>query len=199
MIRRGFQTLIALGMIGFFGAQLLPCGGDSLAHVEFPAFLQTHTIVLPEGGILTATIPTHRVQRYSSDGRFLNGWFVDAHGGNFGVGLTTDGKAVICTARGRQIFVFELDGRPVGEPQRCLVQPRGQPASEVPQILQPHDLYEAQVALQHAIEANPPPNSTAALLLVPLWHPFVAWAFVLIGILGLRSANSIKPKQVVFT
>src|SRR5262245_50082922 len=130
-------------------------------------------------------MPQQRVQRYGSDGRFRNGWFVEAHGGHFGIGLTTDGRAVVCTGRGRRIFIFELDGRSVGDPQPCFRAPR-----EVPRILQPTD-FHGELNLQRAIPVDPPSPSLGSILLVPLWHPFVPW---FIGVFGTVALWFVRAK-----
>jgi len=102
-------------------------------------------------------------------------------GGRFAIGLTKDGKVAVCTARGRQVFLFELDGRPFLEPGACFRAPR-----EVPDVLQPADFPLGDVNLQPSVRAKPPTPSLVPLLLVPFWHPFVALLFVLIGILTQR-------------
>jgi hypothetical protein len=179
--RRALQALVVFGVLGFLGASLLPYAGTWLARVELPTFFETSTIALPDGGRMTATMPTQRVQRYGSDGHFQTGWFVDAKGGHFAIGLTTDGRVAVCTGRGRQIFFFELDGQPVGDPRACFSAPR-----EVPKILQPADFPLGDVNLQPAVSAERPTASLVAILLVPFWHPFVAWLIALVGFLGLR-------------
>src|SRR5262249_11318932 len=118
------------------------------------------------------------VQHYGSDGHFRNGWFVPAKGGRFAIGLTNDGRVAICTGRGRDLFLFDLDGRLIGQ-QPCLAGEQ-----EVPRILQPahfpaHDLVPV-------LPAERPNASLVAILLVPFWHPFVAWAIGLIGVLLSR-------------
>jgi hypothetical protein len=184
MLRRVFQSLIAAGAIGFFGGMFLPNAGPWLERVELPAFFQTSTIALPDGGRLTATIPLQRVQRYGGNGRFQSGWFVEAKGGHFAIGLTQEGKAAVCTGRGRQLFIFELDGRHAGDPAPCIAAPR-----DVPQILQPADLAEGKIKLLPVARAASPPPALIPTLLVPFWHPFVAWAMALAGFLGLRSVR----------
>jgi hypothetical protein len=178
---RLLRLLIAFGVVGFVGTFFIPYAGTWLDHVELPAFLGTNTIALPDGGRLTANMAQQRVQRYGSDARFRNGWFVKASGGHFGIGLTSDGKAVACTGRGRQIFVFELDGQSAGNPRPCFHAPR-----EVPKILQPADFPHGELDFQRAIPVDPPSPSLVSILLVPLWDPFVAWFIAVIGYVALR-------------
>src|SRR5216683_7401697 len=104
MQRRAAQALILVGLLGFLGTACLPYAGTWLDSVELPIFFETYTIALPDGGRLTATMPTQRVQHYGSDGLFRTGWFVDGKGGHFAIGLTSDGWVAICTVRGREIF-----------------------------------------------------------------------------------------------
>ena len=75
MLGRVAQALMVFGVIGFLGTAGLPAAGSWLNNVELPVFFETTTITLPDGGRLTATMPTSRVQRYGSDGRFRTGWF----------------------------------------------------------------------------------------------------------------------------
>ena len=181
MRRRVFLALAVIGVLGFMCPFFLPHSGTWLERVELPTFFETNTIALPDGGRLSATVPTERVQRYGSDGRFRNGWFVNARGGSFAIGLTRDGKVGICSARGREVLLFELDGRPFGDPRPCFG-----PPGLIPRILQPADFPDVEVDLQQVVVAKPPDASLLPLLLVPLWHPFIAWLMLAIGFVGLR-------------
>jgi len=188
-VHRRLQTistaLVIVGACGFVGQFLLPNVGTRLERVELPAFFETTTIALPDGGRMTATMPTARVQRYGGDGHFQTGWFVDAKGGHFAIGLTSDDRVAICTGRGRQLFLFELDGRPFGNPRACFTAPR-----EIPKILQPADFPFGEVNLQQVVSVERPNASLMAILLVPLWHPFFAWLIAVVGVLGLRISHS---------
>lgn len=180
MLRRAALALVMVGVFGFFGAFCLPYAGTRLNSVELSIFFETNTIASPDGGSLTATMPTQRVQHYGSDGRFRNGWFVDAKGGHFAIGLTPDGRIAVCTNRGREIFLFELNGRLVGR-QPCFAAPR-----EVPRLLQPVDFPHGEITLQPIAPAVRPNASLLGILLVPLWHPFAACSIGLVGYLALR-------------
>jgi hypothetical protein len=74
-----------------------------------------------------------------------------------------------------------LDGQPVGDPRACITAPR-----QIPKILQPADFPLGEVNLQQAVSAERPNASLVAILLVPFWHPFVAWLVAMLGYLGLR-------------
>ena len=172
-------ALFVVGLFGLLGAFWLPYAGTWLDTVELPIFFATTTIALPDGGRLTATVPSQRVQRYGSDGRFRTGWFVDANGGHFAIGLTSDGMIAVCTGRGHQIL-FDLDGRQVGH-GACSDGPR-----EFPRILQAADFPRGEIDLLPAVPADRPTPSPVAILLVPFWHPVAAWLIALVGLLALR-------------
>jgi hypothetical protein len=189
------KTFALVGLFGLLGTLLLafagtlPFAGTWLDSVELPTFFETSTIALPDGGRLTATIPTQRVQHYGSDGRFRTGWFVDGLGGPFATGLTTDGRVAIYTPRRHEIFLFDLDGRPLGhqaclsptpnvEWDRCLRS--GVHPIEI-RVLQPADVRAGEIRLQPVVPVERPNASLAAILLVPFWHPFVAGAIAMVG------------------
>jgi len=143
---------------------------------------------LPDGGRLTATIPTKRVQHYGSDGGFRNGWFVSTKGGLFAIGLTSDGRVAVCNARGREFIVFDLDGRPVDH-QACLRGP-----NDISTILQPADFPSGN--LQPVSLARRPHASLGAILMVPLWHPFVSWTMLVVGVFVAGPARSaVRPSR----
>jgi hypothetical protein len=196
MLRRVAQILTVLGLLGFLGTLCLPRAGTWLDNVELPVFFETTTITLPDGGRLTATMPTSRVQRYGSDGRFRTGWFVDARGGGFAVGLTADGLVAICTFRGRQIFLFDLDGRLLG--QKACHRP---PSDAGTHILQPYVGFPvSDISLQPLGPVARPDASLLAILLVPLWHPFVPWSIsatgcVMLAILRHRRREARGARQ----
>jgi hypothetical protein len=184
-VRRLFLILFWTGIIGFVGAFFLPRVGARLAHVELPAFFETTTIRLPDGGFLRATLPTQRLQRYDRDGHFIAGWFVEAAGGHFMTGLTTDGNVAICTARGRHLDVYDLDGTRVGGRRACTAR------SQVGRyVLWPSDFDAAEISLRAVAVVAPQHPSIASLVWVPLWHPLVAWLMAVVGALGLKRLSS---------
>ncbi len=190
LLRRIGQALAVVGTVGFFGAFCLPLAGRSLSHVELPTFFETTTIAMPDGGRLTATMPTQRVQRYDADGRFQLGWFVAASGGSFAIGLTEDRDVAICTGRGRSLLLYDRDGALVENRRACFADGRSMPS-----ILQPSELVLAGSPLQRVFLAEPPVPSLTARLLVPLWHPFVAWAFGLAGAIILKLGSRRAARQ----
>jgi len=190
MPRRLGQALMVFGVVGFLSTFCLPMAGTWLSGVELPTFFETTTIALPDGGRLTATMPTQRVQRYDRDGRFQLGWFVAARGGHFAIGLTQDGKVAVCTGRGRDFQLYDFDGRLIEHHRPCLANGRPLPA-----ILQPSELVLAGSPLQRVAVAPPPAPSLSAWLLVPYWHPFVAWIFGFAGAVMLKLSSSRAARQ----
>jgi len=172
MLRRIAQALVVFGTVSFLGTFVLPTAGALLNHFELPTFFETTTIAMPGGGRLTATMPTQRVQRYNADGRFVRGWFVGARGGHFAIGMTEDGNIAICTGRGRDLQLYDRDGGLIENTRACFADGRS-----LPSVLQPSELVLAGSPLQRVFLAEPPVPSLTARLLVPLWHPFVAWTF----------------------
>ena len=180
MERLKYRCLLAIGVAGFIGSFLLPYAGSWLRYVELPILFETATIALPDGGRLTATKPTQRVQRYAPDDRFQNGWFVDAKGGSFALGLTEDGLVAICLDRTRRLQLFDLEGRQISDAGRCADE-----LAEFPMLLKPGHLGNEGVKLQEPVLIRPPKDTWFALLLVPFWHLNVAFLIGLIGALGL--------------
>jgi hypothetical protein len=93
-------------------------------------------------------------------------------GGGFAIGHTSNGLVAICTFRGRQIFLFDLEGRLLGQ-KAC-----HRPPHEVGgHILQPYIGFPvSDIRLQPLGPVERPDVSLPAILLVPLWHPFVPWS-----------------------
>jgi hypothetical protein len=188
MLRRVAQALTVFGLIGFLGTACLPAAGSWLNNVELPVFFETTTITLPDGGRVTATMPTSRVQRYGSDGRFRTGWFVNANGGHFAIGRTADGLVAVCTFRGHQIFVFDLDGQLVDQ-KRC----HRPPGYAEGHLLQPYIGFPvSEVALSPVSPVARPDASLLTILLVPLWDPFVPGAIFAIGFVIWRWITPIR-------
>jgi hypothetical protein len=181
------KTFTLIGLFGLLGtlylgfAGTLPSAGTWLDSVELPTFFETSTIALPDGGRLTATIPTQRVQHYGSDGHFRTGWFVDGLGGHFAIGLSKDGRVVIYTDRRQEFFLFDLDGRPLGH-QACLSPclRSGIHPIEI-NILQPADVRVGEIRLQPVVPVERPNASLVAMLLVPFWDPFVTGSMMMVG------------------
>jgi hypothetical protein len=210
IVRASFSLLVAISFIGFLAPVLvLPALGSRLDGVELPILFETTTLRLPEpgavmpayaqhgfrrlpnlfetavplsgGGFVTANIPMQRLQRYDEHGRFLNGWFIRARGGYFSVGLSTAGGIVICTARGRESLLYNLDGTSAGAARPCRYS-----ASSLPSLLAPGFAAIDGVTVRAAETAAAPIVKRQQWLLLPLWSPLVAWAMMVFGMIGLR-------------
>jgi hypothetical protein len=175
MLRRVAQAVIVFGLLGFCGWAGLH-SGQLAGRIELPVFYETTTIALPDGGRLTATGYSNRVQRYGTDGRFRAGWFVSPECGHFAIGLTADGRVAVHSAskldRTRQIvFLFDLDGQPLGHQVSFT---RLQRAGPTPSALQPADLpTPGEIRLQPVVQVERPNASLLTILLVPLSDPRV--------------------------
>jgi hypothetical protein len=162
-----------VGAIGFIGPFFLRHTGDKLKSVEFPAFLDTVTILGPDGRRFALNAPLQRVQRYSANGDFETGWFLDTAGGSAGIGLTDNDFIVIAPIRRRRFDFFMLDGAvarpsvPMSEMRRVEFN-RSRPISA-------GALDETGIQIKPAQQVSNPTPSFTALALFPLWHPILAW------------------------
>ncbi|MBR0835298.1 hypothetical protein JQ612_19105 [Bradyrhizobium manausense] len=172
-------ALMGLGALGFFGAFLLPATGTWLQRIELPPFFETTSILGPGGRTFTATIPTARIQRYDSNGRFETGWFVHSAGGMFAIGHTVDGRIAVAAARTKQVEFFNPDGSAAGRPEPC-----ARFGSVQSGVLRPSDCPVWGVTFADPIQATHPGAHWQTLVLVPLWHPFVAWLLAVLGVLA---------------
>src|SRR5215831_18999665 len=172
-------ALIGLGAFGFLGAPLLPATGTWLRYVELPPFFETTTIVGPGDRTFTATIPLARVQRYDSNGRFEDGWFVDSIGGIFAIGLTEDGRIAVAAARTKRVEFFNPDGSSAGPPQ-----PFTWSGGSMNGVLRPSNCRVEGVSFADPIQVRHPEAHWTTLVLFPLWNPFVAWLLAVLGMLG---------------
>ncbi|OKO67489.1 hypothetical protein [Bradyrhizobium sp. NAS96.2] len=174
-------ALMGLGALGFIVPLFLPATGTWLQQIELPPFFETTTILGPAGRTFTATIPTERIQRYDSNGRFETGWFVHSAGGMFAIGLTVDGRIAVAAARTKQVEFFNPDGSSAGQPQPC-------PSfGSVPSgVLRPSNCPVWGVTFVDPIQTARPGAHWQTLLLLPFWHPFVAWLLAVSGVLGIR-------------
>jgi len=103
---------VAVGGVGFFGTMLSALGGLRWLPTtfEWPAGFVKGILVMPDGKRVVPHTPSGRIQIYDSDWRFLRGWFVDAHGGEFKIRLEGKDKIEVTTARRQMRYVYTLDG-----------------------------------------------------------------------------------------
>jgi hypothetical protein len=106
--------LMALAGISYFGAALLRLSGDGLRQVELPAYFDTASITTPDGRRFALAMSLQRVQRYSVDGAFELGWFVNEAGvvpaGGLSLGLTAASQIVTASSRTGQVEIYSADG-----------------------------------------------------------------------------------------
>jgi hypothetical protein len=180
-LRRIAFALFLFGGFGFVGMSLIPRMGHRLDYVELPAMFDTTTIALPDGGRLTATFPMGRLQVYGKDRFFQHGWFVNSKGGHFGIGLTSKDQIAVCSARSQQAEIYDLSGRSSGLVLPCNY------SSKMGRILYPSLVSIESEKLQIVSEVNMPTPRLLTLLMVPLWHPIIAWLMALLGGFWLKS------------
>jgi hypothetical protein len=120
-----------------------------------------------------------RLQRYDGAGQFERGWFAKTAGGLASVGLTSDNKIAVAAARTRKVEFFNWDGSSAGPPQPFTR--RGNRASS--DYLSPSDYLVEGVTFERPVPAANPGLRWNAILLFPLSHPFIAWIFVVCGLL----------------
>ncbi|HEY1244181.1 MAG TPA: hypothetical protein VGF29_05050 [Hyphomicrobiaceae bacterium] len=190
LVRRGHVlsgALFALGASGFgvVPVIILPAMGSLLDGVELPAYFGTTTIVGPRGKRYALIRDLSRVQRYDKAGRFEKGWFVGG-GGWVEIGLTTDDKIAVLVWRPRQVEMFNPDGSPAGQPisfpTLAKVATRRDYLCPSENLLCPSEYLIEGVSLQNPTPVNNPGFRWNTLLLLPLWHPIVAWLLLACGI-----------------
>ena len=176
--RKIFRYMTAIGIFCFFAAFVLPTFGNLLRWVEFPAIYQTKTIKSSDGRFYSATIPLQRIQRYSSKGEFELGWFVEAGGGSFAIGLTKDGNIVSASARAKLVQVFSPDGTLKQRPIKYVT---GFGISTFEGILVPKELKFIGISLVESSAVKNPELSVWAAFLFLFAHPFIPWLLAVIG------------------
>jgi hypothetical protein len=177
--------LLAASGFGVVPAIILPAMGSLLDGVELPAYFETTTIVGPGGGRYALTSHLSRVQRYGKAGRFEKGWFVRG-GGWVEIGLTTDDKIAVLVWRPRQVETFNPDGSLAVPPTSFATQDKLTARRDYlcpsEHYLCPSEYLIEGVSLQNPTPVNNPGFRWNTLLLLPLWHPIVAWLLLTCGI-----------------
>jgi hypothetical protein len=85
----------------------LSSSGTKIGNVDFPVFASTMTISGPADKRFTLNKILKRVQRYSEDGHFEVGWFVDHHKGPISIGVTEDEKIIVVSGWNYRADFFE--------------------------------------------------------------------------------------------
>jgi hypothetical protein len=157
-------VLFLCGLIGFLAPVAMIFAPPYLLYrLELPSPEQ-RTIAHPDGTRFVLSLLS-RVQRYDREGRFELGWFTPT-GGSGDIGLTSSGDVLIC-AKSR-LMSYATDGSNMRELGRCV-------SSGTGHIERPESL------------AGPPGGLAAVRqgllpwLLVPLWHPALAWLMIVVG------------------
>lgn len=178
-------TLLLLGTLGFVGAPiLLPQTGSLFQRIELPNYFQTTTIVGRNDHLFSLNEPLQRIQRYSSDGVFEKGWFIDNAGGPARIGLTKANQIAVYASRRKKIFLFDLSGTKWNEIE-------ANPKWSDSRLLKPTDFQLQGIELIKAKAVTNPSSSWLAFLLFPLWHPVAGWLLLCIAIL-LKMPETIK-------
>jgi hypothetical protein len=100
-----------LGASAFFAQALSAEGIIKLPKLyEWPAGYATNVITMPDGKHVVPIVPSGRVQVYNPDWKFVCGWNVDAHGGDFKIAGAAPETIEVFTARGQQHFTFNESG-----------------------------------------------------------------------------------------
>jgi hypothetical protein len=172
--------LLVYGLVGFFGAFLsatgrLPWSSEATA---FPMGHVDGAVIDGDGFIYCPSPSWGRIQLYDRDKRFVRGWFANAFGGTFRVHIDRDNHLEVATARGRMRYVFDREGR-------LLASASYEPRS-----------YSDFEGWRGSSIAIPTP-----FYLLPLTHPFYAWATALAGMLILMSTRRrrarLRPEAMV--
>jgi hypothetical protein len=106
-------VLLAIGAIGFFGMALSATGGLRWLPptFEWPVGDAKGIVDLPDGRHVVPLQPSNRIQLYSSDWKFLRGWWINASAGTFVIRLRNTNQIEVLTARGQRRLLFDLDGK----------------------------------------------------------------------------------------
>jgi hypothetical protein len=181
-----FLASFIFGFGGFFLGSFLPMAGDYLNHIELPIVAETQTVELPDGSAVTATMPTARIQHYDRNGRFQRGWFVHSAGGMFSVRWWPTGHIAVCSVRTNSLELFDLNGTSIDKSRTC-----DWGADSLPSLIN----WRLR-NLNRTSESGAGPRASAqALALVPLWHPFVAWAMAAVGLFVWRIVGVISERR----
>jgi len=154
--------LSLVGLVGFVDVawiDLLPSG--FLGRVELPNDpFQGVRLTAPDGRVFVVSPAIFRVQRYGPDG-FETGFMYGRKASKFG--MSASGNLTIC-ASADELLTYSRDGEEVLPRGSCRDRFEGSSPYYVSQARLPTIAF----------------NWFSALA-VPLWHPFAAWAFILLG------------------
>jgi hypothetical protein len=155
---------------------LLSLPARTTERIELPNERKSPQIIAPDGQVFVANSYTFRIQRYGPDG-FERGFWVDAGGGSFAIGLTADGLILVCTQRERHLITYTRDGQEIGSRGTCPYDPGN------------NGLMLSNGASPFASHAKVPRVAThwlSAAALPLAYHPFYAWILFGLGICILK-------------
>lgn len=184
-------VVLALAAISGVGGLVLKSSGDRLDHVELPAYFQTTTIELPDGRRIAYVRSLQRLQRYSSDGTFERGWFVNADAnilaGGHSLGLTIHDQIIIASDRFKQAEIYAADGRLDGDKRPFQRIGKG---GGVSAVMLPGSFVIDGVTLVNPARTGNPRLSWNTVLPSLLLHSWTAWALFWLGLNLVRPSKS---------
>jgi hypothetical protein len=150
--------LVGIGGLAFIGpgTGLTAAAPDWL---ELPNSINASWVKLMDGRVVVANEPLSRLQVYASDGGFLRGVAMPSAGGSVSLRAEGASQVSICAARGGQKTIFDSAGDVISSGSSCEF--RNDPSSG----------------------SAPVRPGWRATLLVPLWHPIIAWLTCVVGLL----------------
>lgn len=181
------------------GPFFIPLLGKSVSWLEFPAISMTTTIRAEDGTIYAAIEHLDRIQAYDREGNFITGWFVDARGGIFLIGVTKQGYVAAASVRSDQVEFFTKVGESAQKPVPI---PDDADIDFFGDVMKAKEFAPLGLTLTYSkVVPNPAPPITT-LVLFPFINPFMAWAFAGIGGLaafGVKGFGNISrwPRQKV--
>jgi hypothetical protein len=151
--------------------------------IELPNSLGSIKVAAPDGRVFIVSEPSARIQRYGPAG-FELGFEVDSQGRSLQAGVTERGEIVVCAVRLRQLLTYTADGLEVGERMPCNFDKSGHG-----RILTASHFTSRAVVPEIA-------TGWLAAILIPLWHPFVAWVILVAGGVWLKRMKAApEPAQ----
>jgi hypothetical protein len=162
--------LALIGSGGFFAHALSGAGILTLpTSYQWPAGYVSNVVTTADGKYVVPIVPAGRVQIYNPDWSFLNGWNVDALGGDFKVAVDGNGNIEVFTHRGAHHYTFDQAG----------------------------DLISS-ATLSEPYDSIPVTGQTlvvpTAFLLWPFSHPFISLAVGMLGLIALSLMKKIVSR-----
>jgi hypothetical protein len=163
--------LITLGALGFFGQAFLATGVVRPPNsLELPPGNVRGVVTSSEGNHIVPLVPSGRIQVYDPHWKFLTGWQVEAHGGDFTVESPQSGVVEVYTGRGSHHYTFTEKGQLISSTT--------------------HDQASHRNGSRAPYTVVPTP-----LLLWPFSSPFLSWGLVFAGLLLLRMTKRLATKK----